>query len=126
MVSIKKPPVYRIYQSQLLILLSVGVCTYWLDLVVSYSIVLGGLLNIIPNAYFAYYAFRIMGAKQSENALRMIYRGEIGKFSLTIMGFAIIFVTVKKLHYGALFGAYASCLVLHAWFAQHVISERHR
>lgn len=115
-VSIQKPPVFKVCLIQLSILLPMSVFGWLMNVTVSYSLLLGGLLQVIPSAYFAYYAFRIMGAAQANFALQQIYRGEMGKFTLTIVGFALVFLLVKPLHSVALFSAYGVMTVVH-WIA---------
>ncbi|WP_317932860.1 ATP synthase subunit I [Halioxenophilus sp. WMMB6] len=104
--SIRKPPVFKVFLIQLLILLPIALIGWLYSATVSYSLLLGGLIQVIPSAYFAFYAFRIIGSAQAGSALQQIYRGEIGKFTLTLLGFALVFVFVKPLHSAALFSAF--------------------
>lgn len=114
--SIKKPPVFKASLIQLALLFAVC-CVLWpLDNVISYSIFLGGSLVVLPNIYFAFYAFRHMGSARIGIALHSIYRGEMGKFTLTLVGFALVFLLVKPLHSAALFGAFLVATVVH-WIA---------
>lgn len=114
--SIQKPPVFKVCLIQLLILAPAALLGLLISTTVSYSLLLGGLLQIIPSAYFAFYAFRVMGSARANLALQHIYRGEMGKFTLTLVGFALVFVLVKPLHSAALFGAFA-VMTLISWVA---------
>ncbi len=80
------------------------------NVVFAYSILLGGLIYLIPNIYFAYYAFRYTfrqkGAHLAPYVLMSFYRGEIGKFLLSSVGFALAFTFAKPLNIALLFGSY--------------------
>ena len=114
--SIQKPPVFKVCLIQLLILVPLSIVGLLSSQVVSYSLLLGGLLQIVPSAYFAFYAFRVMGSARAHTALQQIYRGETGKFTLTLVGFALVFLLVKPIHSAALFGAFV-LMTLSSWVA---------
>ena len=80
--------------------------------VIAKSVLLGGLLYWIPNAYFTLYAFRFRGAHAARDMLRSIYRGEMGKFVLTGLGFALIFIGAQPVNAVALFSAYMAMTLL--------------
>ncbi|WP_460049247.1 ATP synthase subunit I [Sessilibacter sp. MAH2] len=112
--SIQRPPVFKASFIQLILLVATTVLAYLLSSkVIAYSILLGGLLVVLPNVYFAFYAFRFMGSRQVGSALHSIYRGEMGKFTLTLVGFALVFLLVKPLHSQALFSAFVVTTVIH-------------
>jgi ATP synthase protein I len=108
---IARPPVYRItlVQLALLVLLGLGWLAY--DEVVAYSLVSGGLIAIVPQAYFAALAFRWQGAKSASAIARSSYAGEAGKFLLSIAGFALVFAVVRPLNSPAVFVGYLAMLV---------------
>ena len=87
------------------------------------STLLGGLLCVLPHAYFASYAFRHMGARASAQIARAFYRGESGKFVLTLVGFASVFTLVKPLNAPALFIAYLIMLLVQWWMTAKVIGN---
>lgn len=115
-VSIRKPPVFKVCLIQLSILVPMSLLGWLQSATVSYSVLLGGLLQIVPSAYFAFYAFRVLGAARANFALQQIYRGEMGKFTLTIVGFALVFLLVKPLHSVALFSAFGIMTLIY-WIA---------
>lgn len=84
-----------------LVIVAAGFAAY--DKVVAYSVLLGGLISILPNAYFARLAFRRTGARLASEVVRLFYRGEAGKFLLTTALFAATFVSVKPINVVALF-----------------------
>lgn len=110
------PDVRRILQWQLavvalsfLVSMSVG---EWSD---ARSALLGGLVGLIPNAYFA---FKFGGAKNAGNAqhvVRAFYSGEATKLVLTALLFIVVF-QLQDLRYGPLFSGYIAVLAVF-WFA---------
>jgi ATP synthase protein I len=79
--------------------------------VIAYSVLIGGLIYIIPNMYFAFYAFRYRGAQAAQYVLMSFYRGEIGKFLLSSVGFAITFTLVQPLNLISVFSAYIALTI---------------
>ena len=92
---ILRPPVYRITLAQLVIL--VVLCLFLLasDKVRAYSVLSGGLIAILPQAYFAALAFRWRGARSARAIARSSYAGQVGKFLLSVAGFAAVFVALR-------------------------------
>ncbi len=109
---IARPPVHRITLAQLatLTLLCLPLLAY--DQVVAWSLAAGGLIAIIPQAYFARLAFRWRGAKSARAVARSSYAGEIGKFMLSIAGFAVVFATVRPISGLAVFAGYLAMLAI--------------
>jgi ATP synthase protein I len=68
-------------------LLVVILCTittyFYFGILSAKSILIGGLVVIIPNVYFALKAFRYAGARSSEKVLESFYDGEKMKILLT-------------------------------------------
>jgi len=121
---IRKPPVFRIHRLQLAVLIPAALLALlvW-DKTISLSLLLGGLLQILPSAYFCWYAFRLMGAAQAPLALQQMYRGEMGKFSLTLLGFGLVFWLVEPLHGPALFCAYCALTCSYWFLSAKVVAE---
>jgi ATP synthase protein I len=109
---IARPPVHRITLAQLatLIILCLPLLAY--DSVVAWSLAAGGLIAIVPQAYFARLAFRWRGAKSARAMARSSYAGEIGKFLLSVAGFAVVFATVRPISGLAVFAGYLAMLVI--------------
>ena len=74
-------------------------------MVSAFSVFLGGLISIIPNAYFAFKVFRYRGARSTELLVRSAYTGELVKLALTGAGFALVFTQIDPLllHIAGLF-----------------------
>ena len=92
---ITRPPVHRITLAQLalLVLLCLGLVTF--DTVYAYSVLCGGLIAIVPQAYFAALAFRWSGAQSARAVARSSYTGAVGKFFLSVAGFALVFALLR-------------------------------
>jgi ATP synthase protein I len=100
-------PITRIILIQLtVLLLSAGVSFLVMGVVTSYSVLLGGMICIIPSAYFAKKVFSQYGARAIENVVRNAYVGEFIKLALIGMGFSLAFVFVKPLDVPSLFAGF--------------------
>lgn len=64
------------------------------------SVSLGAGIAIAGSLYFALQAFRHAGARQAPQIVRSFYKGEAGKFVITVLLFAAVFVGVKPLQVG--------------------------
>jgi ATP synthase protein I len=108
---IARPPVHRITLTQLalLALLCLGALAF--DKVVAYSMLSGGLIAIVPQAYFATLAFRWRGAQSARAIARSSYAGVMGKFVLSIAAFALVFAVVRPIDGPAVFMGYLAMLV---------------
>ncbi len=104
MSNIKAPPVFKATWVQLVVTAGLTVIAAALYGVVSaYSLLLGGLISAIPNAYFAKKAFRYSGARAAGRVVREFYTGEAIKLAMTGAGFGLAFIYVEPLHAAALF-----------------------
>lgn len=110
---INRPPVHRITLVQLacLVVISAGTLLS-LGEVFAVSVLCGGLVAILPQAYFAARAFRWRGANAAREIARSSYAGEIGKFVLSVAGFALVFAAVRPIEGAAVFGGYLAMLLL--------------
>ena len=109
---IARPPVHRITLSQLGMLVPLCLVLLVFDKVMAYSVFSGGLIAIVPQAYFAALAFRWRGAKSASAIARSSYAGEIGKFFLSIAGFAVVFATLRPIDGLAVFAGYLAMFVI--------------
>ena len=125
--NIKSPPIYRVSIYQLVTtfflagLLLIGPKTYAL------SALLGGLVCVMPSAYFARFAFKYSGAKSALRIAHSMYLGEAGKFVLTIVLFAVIFLLKVKnylnVNIAVLFLSYILIVII-GLVSAHVILTR--
>ncbi len=103
---IQKPPFLRIYASQCVVLVCISTVLLFADRVIAYSSLLGGIISIGPNIYFARLAFRFTGASAANDVTSSLYVGEVGKFVLTAVLFACVFVLIKPLSTAMLFTSF--------------------
>jgi ATP synthase protein I len=83
--------------------LSVAVLVgFWEGWVAAYSLLLGGLTAVAPNAFLA---ARLLGAR-ADAVMRSAWLGEIGKLLLTVLLFAAIFGFVRPYSAPAVFGGF--------------------
>ncbi len=80
---------------------------------VALSFLLGGLIQCLPNWYFARQVFKFSGAAAARHVTQSFYRGELGKFVLTGVGFALVFTWVENLNAPALFAGFGLMIVGH-------------
>ena len=76
------------------------------------SVATGGLAFIVPNAYFARYAFRYSAADSARDAVRWFYFGEVIKVVATVFIFTLAFLLVDGLNVAALILTYVALLIL--------------
>lgn len=102
--TIKAPPIYKIIASQFVTVGLITTCGYaLLGWISAYSLLLGGLICAIPNAYFAIKAFEYKGARAAQKIVRAFYVGEAVKILLMCAGFALTFKFVQPLSTPAVF-----------------------
>lgn len=119
---IARPPVHRITLVQLALLACSCLLLAAYDTVVAYSLACGGLIAILPQAWFASRAFRRRGATEARAIARSSYAGEIGKFLLSTAGFAVVFATVRPIDGLAVFAGFIAMLVIQitgSWLLLH-------
>ncbi|MFT5709490.1 MAG: ATP synthase protein I [Halioglobus sp.] len=109
---IKRPPVYRISIIQLLILLGVSLILLALRIEWVISVLCGGLIAVLPQAYFAARTFRWRGAQSAQSIARSSYGGVVGKFIFSAAGFAVVFAMLRPVNGLAVFAAYIIMLLI--------------
>jgi ATP synthase protein I len=109
---IARPPVYRITLAQLVLLGLLCLFLLASDTVRAYSVFSGGLIAVIPQAYFAALAFRWRGARSARAIAQSSYVGQVGKFLLSIAGFAVVFVALRPIDAPAVFAGYVLMLAV--------------
>jgi ATP synthase protein I len=111
--TIKAPPIYKIIVSQFIAVVFITAAGYVTrDLIVAYSLLLGGLICAVPNAYFTLRAFRYRGASATQQIVRDFYVGEGIKLLLIGSGFALVFSSVDPLNALALFAGFVLVFVV--------------
>ena len=109
---ILRPPVHRITLAQLAILVLLCLILLASDKVRAYSVFSGGLIAILPQAYFAVLAFRWRGARSARAIAHSSYVGQVGKFLLSVAGFAAVSIALRPIDAPAVFAGYLLMLAI--------------
>jgi len=72
-----------------------------------YSALAGGLIYVIPNAYFAHRMFWYEGARQAPVVVSNMFRAESIKLALTAVFFAAVFILIEPVYVPALLFTFA-------------------
>ena len=86
------------------------------------SALLGGLVCIIPNAYFAVKLFKHQGAHAAKQIVNSFYKGEAVKIILSMFLFTMVFILCRITPL-AFFASYILVLMTH-WFAPWIIVNK--
>lgn len=76
-----------------------------------YSAFVGGLIFVIPNAYFAHRMYRFEGARNVHLVVGNMFRAETVKLALTAVFFAAVFILMEPVHVPALLFTFAVMVV---------------
>lgn len=117
---VKKPSVTKVFAIELGALTFMAAIVTWQKPQLAWSFFLGGLIQCIPNWYFARQVFKFSGAAAAKNVTQAFYRGELGKFVLTGVGFALVFASVDDLSAPALFAGFGLMIIGHIILAPWV------
>jgi ATP synthase protein I len=112
MTTISLPPVKRVALYQLAFLLPVCAILLLWNSVLAYSVLIGGLIQICPQAWFTRQAFRYAGARKVQSIVRAMYWGETGKIVLTTVLFTVSFMMLKPLYVSALFASFVVMILV--------------
>ena len=115
MTTIPKPELLKATMYQLAVLLVLVVMISMTDKLMAVSALMGGLIQILPQAWFSWQAFKYAGASNVGKVVQSMYRGELGKVLMTATLFAILFTVDKQWNYLALFTTFLVMIPLQ-WF----------
>ncbi|MDY6890631.1 MAG: ATP synthase subunit I [Pseudomonadota bacterium] len=96
----------RILLHQAALILCVSAACLLLGVTQAYSALLGGLLYLLPNLYFAWRALRRQGTDSAQRIVIRMYASEIGKMTLAVALFSATFQLVQPLSPFPLFGTF--------------------
>jgi ATP synthase protein I len=77
--TIPKPELLKATLGQLAALLGIVVMISMTDKLMAVSVLMGGLIQILPQAWFSWQAFKYAGANNVDKVVQSMYRGELGK-----------------------------------------------
>jgi ATP synthase protein I len=96
-------------------LLAVAATAAWFaDRAIGTAMAFGGLVFLVPQAWFAERVFRRQGARAAREVTQGFYRAEAGKFLLTAVGFALAFASVGPAQAVYLLGTYVVLYVVNS------------
>ena len=78
----------------------------------AYSVILGGLAFIVPNAIFVCFSLRTSATSTGASTLVWFYIGEAVKIVTTILIFAVCILMVAPLNIGLMFVSYGVVLLM--------------
>ena len=105
----------------ILILLSLALLA--IDGRLAASAAIGGVIQIIPHAWFTRQAYRYTGARQVRNIVGAMYRGESGKILLTTAMFAIVFRMANWVEPVTLFTSFGVMILVQLLSATKILSR---
>ena len=94
-------------------------CLFAANTKAALSVLLGGVVGIIPNVIFARKLFKHQGARAARQIVNGFYTGEALKLLLSIFLFTIVFA-LCKVQAGIFFATYILILMTH-WFIPWVV-----
>jgi len=86
-----RPALGKVLAIDVLLLVLAVFVAWCLEPTKAWSILLGGLIFLLPQAWFGWRAFRARGAVAARDVAQGFYRAEAGKFLLVAAGFALAF-----------------------------------
>lgn len=107
----------QIFLQQAALILLVSAACLVLGVTAAYSALLGGLLYLLPNLYFAWRAFSGQSTDNAQRVVIRMYASEIGKMMLAVALFSATFMLVHPLSPFPLFGTFM-LLQLSGWILQ--------
>jgi len=113
-----KSPIFRILAAQFIVTFIASALSLVFGRVAAISALMAGITCIVPGCYTLVVSLRpvIKGGSGLSQALR----GEVGKFSLTVSLFALVFVFVKPLNVQVFFCTFVVlqlCMAAVLWFS---------
>jgi ATP synthase protein I len=111
--TIPVPPIHRVTLAQVATLVPLCLLTWLaLDQTNALSVLCGGAVAIAPQAWFAVRLFRSRGAQSAPEMARSALGGAIGKFLLSVAGFAAVFALLQPVAPVAVFAGYIAMLAV--------------
>jgi len=107
-------PIWRILLTEGGLITLVALASWLHEPLLGRAVLAGGLIFLLPHAWFAWRALRHRGARAAREVMQDFYRAEAGKFLLTGAGFAVAF---------AHFGSAQAAVLLIAYIALQIANS---
>lgn len=78
---------------------------------------LGALLNYLGTWIFAVFTFRHTGSQARQRIVYHMYLGEMAKWTISLLGFALIFITITPLNALAVFIGFMAMHIGFSWIS---------
>lgn len=105
-------PLLKASAQHLLAWASLAAMIFVVDPVAAKSVLAGAAIAILPAAFMAWAVFRFREKVAPRDYTRAVYRGELGKFLLTVVAFALVFAEAQPLSPPGLFLAFLAALAV--------------
>lgn len=92
----------RFFWAEALVALAVAAASLGFGVVAAYSALLGGMISIVPDVYFARRVFRRYPGRSPDESAALMLRAEIVKMTLAVLMFAGVFAFIMALNVPAL------------------------
>lgn len=115
----------RLFRVQSVVMLVMAtVVMLFADARAAKSLILGGLVSMLPTAYFAWRMFSIRGSSAAQNIVGRFYKGEVIKILLTVGLFSLVFkyLSVTPLFFFTGFVVAQLCF----WFAPLIFNHKQK
>lgn len=121
---IPRPLFQRVTGIQLMLLLPVVLVLAWQDARSATAVLLGGLTGVLPQAWYAWYAFRAPGSSLGQRVTQRLMKGEAIKIGMAALMCAAVFRLIPGLQAGVFFVALLVITVLGWWITARVVTTR--
>lgn len=122
--AIAPPPLRKLFLLEAGILLAAVLVIVPVGAPLPQSVLIGGGIAWLANAYFARQAFRFRGARHARHIAQSFYRGEAGKFILSAALLAAALAGIRPLSAGAVLLAFAGMHLAHTVCAARLLARR--
>ena len=121
--TVPKPDLASLFIRQLLVVAMVGAALIAIDFKIAMAWIVGALLYILPQTYFAIRAFRYRGAAQMQHAYLSTNQGLMGKWLLFATGLVLVFRFWPEVSLPALFIGYLLAQI-GGWISYTILINR--
>ena len=123
MSTIARPPLFKVARWQLTTLGLLSMFLLPLDWVVSLSVFIGGMIHIVPHAWFAKIAFNKTGASQVDTIVASFYLGQAAKFILTAFLLFLAFLAANQIDVQIVVASFIAMFPLYLTLVTNVLRK---
>ena len=120
---ITPPPYLQVTFWQLVLVFFVIIAAFLWQKDFVTEILYGALIFIVPNTYFAWQAFRFNGAAKAKKTTQSMYKGQAGKFVLTLVMFAMVFGLSRPQYPWIVLASYSVNIIVHLLLAPVIFRQ---